>query len=49
MVGYFRIRAVAAGLVAGVVALVHTLDQEGLLPEEGVEENPEQATGVTQA
>ena len=35
-------------LIVPAFVLLYTLDQKGLLPEEGVDEGPEQATGVTQ-
>jgi cytochrome bd ubiquinol oxidase subunit II len=38
--------ALAVLWVVPAFALLYTLDQKGLLPEEGVEENPEQATRV---
>jgi cytochrome d ubiquinol oxidase subunit II len=41
--------AVAALLIVPAFVLLYVLDQKGLLPEEGMEEGPEQTTGVTQA
>jgi cytochrome bd ubiquinol oxidase subunit II len=37
--------ALAALLIVPAFALLYTLDQKGLLPEEGAEEGPHQATG----
>jgi cytochrome bd ubiquinol oxidase subunit II len=41
--------ALAALLIVPAFILLYVLDQKSLLPEEGVEEGPEQTTGVTQA
>jgi cytochrome d ubiquinol oxidase subunit II len=41
--------ALAALLIVPAFVLLYVLDQKSLLPEEGVEEGPEQTTGVTQA
>jgi cytochrome bd ubiquinol oxidase subunit II len=41
--------ALAALLIVPAFVLLYVLDQKGLLPEEGVEEGPEQTTGVRQA
>jgi cytochrome d ubiquinol oxidase subunit II len=39
------VTALAALLIVPAFALLYTLDQKGLLPEEGAEEGPQQATG----
>jgi cytochrome d ubiquinol oxidase subunit II len=41
--------ALAALFIVPAFVLLYVLDQKGLLPEEGVEEGPEQTTGVRQA
>ena len=41
--------ALAAVLIVPAFVLLYVLDQKGLLPEEGVAEEPEQTTGVRQA
>jgi cytochrome bd ubiquinol oxidase subunit II len=41
--------ALAALLIVPAFGLLYVLDQKSLLPEEGMEEGPEQTTGITQA
>ena len=41
--------ALAALLIVPAFVLLYVLDQKSLLPEEGVDEGPEQATGVRPA
>jgi cytochrome bd ubiquinol oxidase subunit II len=41
--------ALAALLIVPAFVLLYMLDQKSLLPEEGVDEGPEQATEVTRS